>query len=229
MANVTDLPSSVYHEDYTEPRSRDFIEKPPPPPINIESLLYLRRSSNAEDNECDEYGFHRNKNRYMQLADKERRLHDKLIEVNREMTDLTSRILESECETEERVLKSIYETDYTKRGLPIGRYRGIKAAIDAPVGSPISPAVRGINDGYRDPTRFKFSAIEKPFIQAPKEINMDAIPDAYFQWNMPFGGESEYMDGISKVGLINLRNQQQYTNPLIPFTRNKNPNCNVIM
>lgn len=55
--------------------------------------------------------------RYKQLADKEKRLHDDVIAVNREMTNLMSTILESVCEMGDETMKSVYQTDYEKRGL----------------------------------------------------------------------------------------------------------------
>lgn len=53
--------------------------------------------------------------RYRQLAAKERRLYDELIKVNREMTNLTSSMLDNVCDMEE-TMKTIYKTDYAKRG-----------------------------------------------------------------------------------------------------------------
>lgn len=35
-------------------------------------------------------------------------------------------------------------------------------------------------------------------------------------WDMPFAGCSEYKDTISRMGLSNMKNQQQYLKPLLP-------------
>lgn len=46
------------------------------------------------------------------------------------------------------------------------------AAIDSPVGSPITPAIIDLKDAYRDPTRFRSSAMESLIIQPVKMINL---------------------------------------------------------
>lgn len=45
-------------------------------------------------------------------------------------------------------------------------------------------------------------------------------------WDKPFTGSSEYVDKISKLGLSNMRNQQQYLKPLLPIPR-KLGDCNL--
>lgn len=124
------------------------------------------------------------------------------------MTDLTSSMLDSGCDMEETI-KSIYKTDYEKRGnsvlhtfneyqwkkfeeksvllslssylllryqiiflgLSVTQYRPLMAAIDSPVGLPITPAIINLKDAYRDPTRFRSSAMEGLTIQPVKTIN----------------------------------------------------------
>lgn len=46
------------------------------------------------------------------------------------------------------------------------------AAVDSPYCSPIQEEVTGIKDGYKDPTRFRYSAIERPHIQPATKITM---------------------------------------------------------
>ncbi|XP_011870513.1 PREDICTED: uncharacterized protein LOC105563498 [Vollenhovia emeryi] len=190
---------------------------------------YLLRSDPG-DCKCDVHGFETaGKARYQQLADKERRLYNALIKVNREMTDLTSSMLDSVSDMEE-TMKSIYKTDYEKRGLPVTRYRPLMAAIDSPVGSPITSAVIALKDAYRDPTRFKSSAIESLTIPSVKTINLlndkqVSAPCSF--WDQLFTGCSEYMDTISKIALINMKNQQRYLAPL--FVSRKLDNCNSLI
>lgn len=164
---------------------------------------YLLRPD-PEDCKCDVHGIETGRTRYRQLADKERRLYDELIKVNREMMDLTSSMLDG---VYEKTLRSIYKTDYERRGLPVAQYRSLMAAIDSPVG--IMPV--GIIDSkkaYKDPTTFRYSAIES--LQPVKSIKQK--PCSF--WDELFTGSSEYMDTISKVGSINIKNQQQYSSPL---------------
>lgn len=57
-------------------------------------------------------------------------------------------------------------------GLPIGEYRQLMAALDSPYCSPFKREVMGIKGGYRDPTRFRYTAIERPRIQPAKPFNL---------------------------------------------------------
>ncbi|XP_015187943.1 PREDICTED: uncharacterized protein LOC107072476 isoform X3 [Polistes dominula] len=191
------------------------------PPINTGTRLYLQRSKEG-DSKCDNRGFQTDKNRYMQLANKERKLQDELIAVNHEMANLTTTLLDSSCESDNETMKSLYEIDYQKRGLPIIHYRILMAAVDSPIGAPIKPAVTDLKNAYRDPTRFRYSAIERPTIEPAKTINL--LAEIFTLWKEPFTGKTEYEDNISKMGLCNMRNLQQYLDPL-PSSRNRFGDC----
>lgn len=54
--------------------------------------------------------------RYKYLADKERLFLDQLQKVNREMVNLTSAMLDDSCGSIDETMKSVYKTDYAKRG-----------------------------------------------------------------------------------------------------------------
>lgn len=56
--------------------------------------------------------------------------------------------------------------------LPIAHYRTLMAAVDSPIGAPIKPAITDLRNAYRDPTRFRYSAIERPTIEPAKTINL---------------------------------------------------------
>lgn len=58
----------------------------------------------------------RNVCRYKYLAEKERQLYDQLVNVNQEMTNLATAILDSNCEPMDETMKTFYKTDYGKRG-----------------------------------------------------------------------------------------------------------------
>lgn len=133
--------------------------------------------------------------RYKYLADKERLFLDQLQKVNREMVNLTSAMLDDSCGSIDETMKSVYKTDYAKRGkedrmnwnkfgnwnkfkyyeiwisgLPIKEYRQLKAAVDSGYCSPFPEEITEIKEGYRDPTRFRYTAIERPHIQPAKTI-----------------------------------------------------------
>lgn len=132
--------------------------------------------------------------RYKYLADKERLFLDQLQKVNREMVNLTSAMLDDNCNSMDETMKSVYKTDYAKRGkewsnerirgsvqiiqfdeiwisgLPIKEYRQLKAAVDSAYCSPFPEEATEIKEGYRDPTRFRYTAIERPHIQPAKTI-----------------------------------------------------------
>ncbi|KAG7206350.1 hypothetical protein KM043_003719 [Ampulex compressa] len=140
------------------------------------------------------------------------------------MANLTSKMLSSTCESDDDTMKSIYMIDYEKRGLPVTRYRRLMAAASDTIDSPIKPAVTELIDGYRDPTRFRYSAIERPTIQPAKTMNLLEVPESLSMWEEPLTGRSEYMDTVSKMGLSNMKNRQQYLEPM-PSSRRRFGDC----
>lgn len=52
-------------------------------------------------------------------------------------------------------------------GLPVTEYRSLMAAVDRP----ITPAVIELKDAYRDPIKFRYSAMKSP-IQPVKKIDV---------------------------------------------------------
>ncbi|KAI4492081.1 hypothetical protein M0802_010089 [Mischocyttarus mexicanus] len=181
--------TTITQKDFTWPNPKPLLAKPSQPPMNTGIRLYLHRPK-EEDCKCDVHGFQTDKNRYIQLANKERKLKDELIAVNHEMANLTTTLLDSSCESDNETMKSLYEIDYQKR----------------------------------DPTRFRYSAIKRPNIEPAKTINLLAVPEIFTLWNEPFTGKTEYEDNISKMGLCNMRNRQQYLEPL-PSSRNRFGDC----
>lgn len=49
-------------------------------------------------------------------------------------------------------------------GFNLVQYRKLMPAIDSPVGIPTKSETIGLGRGYRDPTKFRYSEIQKPFI-----------------------------------------------------------------
>ncbi|XP_017787764.1 PREDICTED: uncharacterized protein LOC108570414 [Habropoda laboriosa] len=214
---------TITHRDFNWPYPVPIATKPAQPPMNTGIRLYTPRI-HPEDCPCDEHGHRSNKNRYKYLAEKERQVLDQLIRVNREMSNLTTAMLDSNCEPMDETMRTIYKTDYEKRGLPIKEYRQLKAAVDSPYCSPFPTEVTEIKEGYRDPTRFRYTAIERPHIQPAKTVTFHEVPESFSMWEMPFTGRSEYMDSISKMGLSNMKNRQQYLEPL-PSSRRRFGDC----
>ncbi|XP_011162526.2 uncharacterized protein LOC105197722 [Solenopsis invicta] len=157
MSNSPEIFVSTMHRDFNWPYAKP--PKPPSPPMDTIGVQPYLLKSDPEDCKCDVHGLKTGKARYRQLANKERRLYDELIKVNREMTELISSMLDSGCDVEE-TMKSVYKTDYEKRGLPVTQYRPLMAAIDSPLGLPITSTIINLKDARKDPTKFKTSAIE---------------------------------------------------------------------
>ncbi|XP_029167551.1 uncharacterized protein LOC114938010 [Nylanderia fulva] len=214
MSNAPQTFLSVMQQDFPNwSRAKKALE-PPPPPIDIDTQLYLPRPE-PEDCKCDVHGLKNKKVRYKQLAEKERRLHNELMRVDREMMLLTSSMLDSACDMDE-TMKSIYKTDYEKRGLPVTQYRSLMAAVDAPIELlSITPPIVDLKV-YRDPIGFRYTAMDSPTIQPTKTIELLKVSETCPFWREPFAGCSEYKDTISKMGLRNMKNQQRYLEPLLP-------------
>ncbi|KAK2579770.1 hypothetical protein KPH14_011106 [Odynerus spinipes] len=215
--------TTTTQKDFVWPYPKPLLAKPTQPPMSTGTRLYLRRPK-EEDCKCDVHGFQTDKTRYVQLADKERRLHNEIIAVSHEMANLTTTLLDSTCETDDETMKSLYQIDYEKRDLPIAHYKSLMAAVDSPIGAPIKPAISDLRNAYRDPTRFRYSAIERPTIEPAKAINLLTVPQSFSLWNEPFTGLTEYEDNISRMGLSNMRNRQQYLEPL-PSSRRRFGDC----
>ncbi|XP_076675763.1 uncharacterized protein LOC143372953 [Andrena cerasifolii] len=223
MATALENFVTITHRDFNWPYAVPLIAKPAQPPMSAGIPLYTPRID-PEDCPCDEHAHQGSKNRYKYLAEKERQLYDQLVNVNQEMTNLATAILDSNCEPMDETMKTFYKTDYGKRGLPISEYRQLVAAVDSPYCSPIEEEVAELKNGYRDPTRFRYTAIERPHIHPAKTINLLQVPESFSLWGEPFTGRSEYMDTFSKMGLRNMKNRQQHLEPL-PSSRRRFGDC----
>ncbi|KZC07564.1 hypothetical protein WN55_08335 [Dufourea novaeangliae] len=223
MAAAFENFTTTTHDAFIWPYPVPLIAKPAQPPMNTGLRVFTPRID-PEDCPCDVHSYEKSKNRYKYLADKERQIVDQLVKVNREMTNLATAMLDSNCESMDETMKSVYKTDYSKRGLPIQVYRQLKAAVDSPYCSPIKTETLEIKRGYRDPNRFRYSAIERPHIQPAKTINLFEVPETFSLWEEPFTSRSEYTVTISKMGLSNMKNRQQYLEP-IPSSRRRFGDC----
>ncbi|XP_076376821.1 uncharacterized protein LOC143259253 [Megalopta genalis] len=214
---------TVTHDEFKWPYAVPLVAKPAQPPMSTGIRIFSPRID-PEDCPCDVHGHEKNKNRYKYLADKERQIVKELVNVKTEMTNLASALLDSNCEQADDIMKSVYKTDYSKRGLPIQDYRQLAAAVDSPYCSPIATEVMEIKEGYRDHRNFRHTAIERPHIQPVKKFTLCEVPEIFSIWEEPFTSRSEYMDTISKIGLSNMKNRQQYLEP-IPSSRRRFGDC----
>ncbi|XP_078049316.1 uncharacterized protein LOC144476365 [Augochlora pura] len=211
--------ATITHDEFKWPYAIPLVAKPAQPPMSTGIRLFSPRID-PEECPCDVHGHEKNKNRYKYLADKERQIVNELVNVKTEMTNLASALLDSNCEQTDDVMKSVYETDYSKRGLPIQDYRQLVAAVDSPYCSPFPTEVMEIKGGYRDHKNFRHTAIERPHIHPVKKFTLYEVPETFSKWEEPFTSRSEYMDTFSKIGLSNMKNRQQYLEP-IPSSRRR--------
>ncbi|XP_072751118.1 uncharacterized protein [Anoplolepis gracilipes] len=218
MSNAPETFLDVTKRDFNCSRAKPLGQLTP----RMDTGLYLPRPD-PEDCKCNAHGLeNRKRARYKQLADKERRLRDELVRVDREMVQLTSLMLDSTCDMDE-TMKSIYKTDYEKRGLPVTQYRSLMAAVN----TPIIPTIIDLKDVYKDPIAFRYSARDSPTIQPAKTTEL--LKETCSFWDQPFAGCSEYKDTISKMGLINMKNQQQYLKPLLPSRKHRDCNLSKVI
>ncbi|XP_043278915.1 uncharacterized protein [Venturia canescens] len=211
MAHLRDTFTSVSHSHFTWPYPMPVLVKPSQPPRRTGNRLYEKISA-PDDCDCEAQDFQRDIARYKQLAEKERQMQNEVYQMNCEMSDLVSSLVDK-YNLDDAVMKSVYQIDYEKRGIPIAKYRPLMAAVDSPVGSPIQPVVTELRDGCREPSRFRYSAIERPTIQPATPVNFQRIPESCFTWEEPVMGQSEYVNGTSKLADINMKSRQQYLEP----------------
>ncbi|XP_032675667.1 uncharacterized protein LOC116846224 [Odontomachus brunneus] len=187
--------------------------------MDTNAPLYLSRSD-LEDCKCDAHSFEYKKIRYKRLADKERGS----CKVNHEKISLTSSTLDIvpfDYFDTNKAMKSVYKTDYGKK-----EYSPLMTATDSQIERSVIPATTNWKDVYRDPIRFRYSAMETPTIQPAKTMSDLKVPETASFWYEPFTSSSEYTDKISKLGLSNMRNQQRFLKPLHPIKR-KLSSCNL--
>lgn len=89
------------------------------------------------------------------------------------MAILVNEMLDHPCDTDDEKMQTIYQTDYIKRGVNLVEYRKLMPALDSPIGMPVKTQVIALGDGYRDPTRFRYSTFPRP--------NIDPCPCVSFR------------------------------------------------
>ncbi|XP_012278303.1 uncharacterized protein LOC105698548 [Orussus abietinus] len=213
MTNLLETFVTNTHADYTWPYPKPLMAKPAQPPMNPSADLHIQRF-HSDGCKCTAEGFQTDTNGYKTLADKEQKSREGAIAENRKVDNSKNRILQNVCHMGDEAMRSVYQIDYEKRGVLFTEYKQLMAAVDSPVGAPICSVNKDLKNGYKDPTKFRHSAVDKPHIRPPRCIDMSAVPKTFELWAAPFTGYSEYMDTISKMGLSNMKNRQQYLQPL---------------
>ncbi|CAG9765555.1 unnamed protein product [Ceutorhynchus assimilis] len=211
---------TINKENYAWPYPRTLVPSPSQPPIKIKpDNCYVAKLVEPYCH-CDYHLYEPEMGRYMKLAEKEKALYQELDSLKKRMAVLVSDILDHPCDTDDEKMQTIYETDYVKRGLNLVQYRKLMPAIDSPVGVPIKSETIGTGRGYRDPTRFRYSEIQKPFIDVCTPVSFTRTPTVMDEWFAHRTGNTEYQDSYSKMGLNILKSSQQYAEPL-PSSRRK--------
>lgn len=113
---------------------------------------------------CDAHLYEPQMGKYKMLAEKERLLYNELECLNKEMATLAGEVLDHPCDSYDDKMKTIYESDYNKKGLEAKQYRKLMPAIESLVGVPFDGPTISLRDGYRDPTSFRHSAMIRPMI-----------------------------------------------------------------
>lgn len=60
-------------------------------------------------------------------------------------------------------------------------------AIDSPVGIPVKSETIGLGRGYRDPTKFRYSEIQKPFIDTCSPVSFTRSMFVFYSFNIVKG------------------------------------------
>ncbi|XP_063991447.1 uncharacterized protein LOC135169951 [Diachasmimorpha longicaudata] len=199
------------------------ISTPRPPPKNSDRRLYLPKMD-PDDCRCDVHKIGNPLTRYKELTKKEADLCKDIKHVNQELTTLMCDMLENPDMSE---MKSGYRAAYDgNTEVRNFKYRTLMAAADSPIKSPINSAVSQLQSGYRDPIRFRYSSVGVPVIEPAEHTDLSRDPKSLHAWSQLYTGRSEYMDTFCKLGLSNLKNQQQYLEPL-PSSRRQWGDCKI--
>ncbi|XP_019754364.2 uncharacterized protein LOC109533471 [Dendroctonus ponderosae] len=216
---------STNKENYKWSYPKPLVPSPSQPPIKTKpNNCYVAKLVEPYCH-CDYHLYEPEMGRYMKLAEKEKALYEELDILKKRMAVLVSDILDHPCDTDDEKMKTVYETDYVKRGLNLVQYRKLMPAIDSPVGIPVKSETIGIGRGYRDPTRFRYSEIQKPFIDVCSPVSFVRTATLVDEWFAPRTGNTEYQDSYSKMGLNILKSSQQYAEPLPSSRRKPNDRC----
>ncbi|XP_028129962.1 uncharacterized protein LOC114325999 [Diabrotica virgifera virgifera] len=224
MAGLDSFLTST-RRDYKWPYPKPMVSKPSEPPASVKhNNDYVARLVEPYCH-CDFHLYEPEMGRYKKLAQKEMQLYQELEELSKKMAILSSDILDHPCDTDDDKMKTIYQTDYIKKGLPLTSYKKLTAAIDSPVGIPVKGEIIGLGRGYRDPTKFRFNTFPKPFVDVCSQIGFQRTPTAIEDWFVHRTGTSEYHDTINNMGLNIMKSRQQYTEPLLSTRGREDDPC----
>ncbi|KAJ8919382.1 hypothetical protein NQ315_016475 [Exocentrus adspersus] len=225
-------------KEFKWPYPKPLVAGPSQPPVTTKAANYYVAQLVEPYCHCDAHLYEPEMGRYKKLAKKEKRLQQELENLNKEMATISGEILDHPCDNDDVKMETIYQTDYIKRGyknavylnpalfisnvtgLPLASYRKLMPAIDSPVGVPTKGETIGLRMGYRDPTKFRYSAFIKPMVDVCPQVTFTRTPTLIDEWFAPRTGTTEYHDTISNMGMNILQSTQQYAEPL-PSSRRK--------
>ncbi|XP_018579037.1 uncharacterized protein LOC108917082 [Anoplophora glabripennis] len=207
-------------QEYKWPYAKPIVAGPSQPPITTKPNNHYVAQLVEPYCHCDAHLYEPEMGRYKKLANKEKRLYQELDELNKEMATLAGGIIDHPCDNDDIKMETIYQTDYIKRGLPLASYRKLMPAIDSPTGVPVKGETVGLGSGYRDPTKFRYSAFTKPMVNVCPQVTFTRTPTLVDEWFAPRTGTTEYHDNISNMAMNILKSTQQYAEPL-PSSRRK--------
>lgn len=225
MTVGNDAFATVSKNDYTWPYPKPLTSRPSQPPQKTKPNNYYVAKLVEPYCHCDAHLYDPQMGRYRMLAKKENMLYKELEELNNQMALLSGEVLDHPCDTDDVKMETIYQTDYTKRGLNLVKYRKLQADIDSPVGVPVKTEAIGVGQGYRDPHIFRYHAFPRPSIDVCPAITFTRTPTLVDEWFAARTGMSEYQDTIAKTGWGIIKSRQQYSEPLPSSRRRHGDPC----
>ncbi|XP_060531964.1 uncharacterized protein LOC132705404 [Cylas formicarius] len=215
---------TTHRDSHKWPYPKPLVPVPAEPPIKTKPSNFYVAKLIEPYCHCDYHLYEPEMGRYKKLAEKETKLNEELAKLKQRMAVLVSDILEHPCDSLDEKMKTIYQTDYAKRGLHVAQYRKLMPAIESPVGIPVKSETIGLGMGYRDPTRFRHTQIPTALVDVCPKSTYSRTPTLSDRWFFQRTGTTEYNDSYSKAGLDILRSSQQYAEPL-PSSRRAISSC----
>ncbi|KAL0278707.1 UNVERIFIED_CONTAM: hypothetical protein PYX00_000452 [Menopon gallinae] len=205
--------------DFVWPYPKPLREITEEPPLETKEKNYYLPRIPPQDCGCYAHGCEVSK--YRELAEKKAVLTKHIELLDQQMTAITNDMLDSPCGVSDETMKTIYQTDFEKRGWPFTSYRKLMAETDCELcPPPVYRQVLGLKNGYRDFNSFRLVPHPLPGIDPAKPITFSKTPDnmRYYWTNWP--GRTEYQDTYSRQGFAAFKAAQNYREPL-PTTRRR--------
>ncbi|KAK6630167.1 hypothetical protein RUM43_004984 [Polyplax serrata] len=206
--------------DFVWPYEKPLVEVADEPPYETKGKDFYLPRIPPEDCGCYAHACERSK--YRELAEKKADIQKNIELIEQQMTAITNDMLDSPCGVTDEAMKTIYETDFLRRGWPFTKYRTLLAETDCKLcPPPMYKQVIGLKNGYRDPTTFRLVPHVLPGTDPAKPISFSKTPESLNYYWKVWPGRSEYQDTYSKQGRGIMISAQQFLEPM-PSTRRRN-------